>query len=434
MNTFKDYIKYRLRSSLLRTAAFAAIALVMTYYYISPSLSIWNVADNIDADFYYKVPGGIYAGYLDLTFIGVVLIIAAAVITVLEMADFKNKRNLDTFYSLPLSRFQLALAHYISGAVQVFTVFTASVLCALVASLPYIAYLKLWILPVYYIFSLIFGLGFYSFVCFFFSEGNTLLDGIVFAEMWFFAFTAILGTLNDGEAFSHYLSNITIRDYKIVFADYSTWGMASAPLENLATVFTDMIGVGKNLKPSAERIMDTFYMFYVWAGIYAACAYGYFRSFVRRGAENAGEISESPFGYKFLIPFYAVCLFLSGVGILYSVFIFALMFIGYVIYRRGVKLKKSDIFAMIAVLAVLLLTLYRPIENLLPFAAAAVLTVVLLVRFMAALCKKSGAKETVKRAVLFALSALLLAVLTVSGLDMILRYISSALWLILGIR
>ena len=106
MNTFKDYIKYRLRSSLLRTAAFAAIALVMTYYYISPSLSIWNKADDIGADFYYKVPGGIYAGYLDLTFVGTVLIIAAAVIAVLEMSGFKNKRNLDTFYSLPLSRFQ----------------------------------------------------------------------------------------------------------------------------------------------------------------------------------------------------------------------------------------------------------------------------------------------------------------------------------------
>lgn len=434
MNTFKDYLKYRLRSSLLRTVAFAVIALVMTYYSVSPTLSMWTVEGDFRATFYYEVPGGIYSGYLDLSYIGAIFVIVAAVIAVLEMSGFKNKRNLDTFYSLPLSRFGLALAHYVSGAVQVFAVFTAPVLCAFVMALPYIAYLKLWILPVYYIFSLIFGLGFYSFVCFFFSEGNTLVDGIVFAGMWFFVFVAILGTLNDSEAFSHYLSNITIRDYKIVFADYSTWGMASAPLENLATVFTDMIGVGKNLKPSAERIMDTFYMFYVWAGIYAACAYGYFRSFVRRGAEKAGEISESPFGYKFLIPFYAVCLFLSGVGILYSVFIFALMFIGYVIYRRGVKLKKSDIFAMIAALAVLLLTLYRPIENLLPFAAAAVLTVVLLVRFIAALCKKSGAKETVKRAVLFALSALLLAFLTVSGWDMILRYISSALWLIFGIR
>ena len=432
MNTFKDYIKYRLRASLLRTAAFAVIALVMTYYYISPSLSIWNKADDIGADFYYKVPGGIYAGYLDLTFVGTVLIVAAAVIAVLEMADFKNKRNLDTFYSLPLSRFQLALAHYVSGAVQVFAVFTAPVLCALVASLPYIAYLKLWILPVYYIFSLIFGLGFYSFVCFFFSEGNTLVDGIVFAGMWFFAFAAILGTLNDSPAFEPYLSWIPTSHYDIIFPNYY-WGSAEAPLTNLAVVFTDMIGVGKSMMNNADSIMHTFYMFYVWAGIYASCAYGYFRSFVRRGAEKAGEISESPFGYKFLIPFYGVCLIFSVADVI-LVFILPLMFIGYVIYRRGVKLKKSDIFAMIAALAVLLLTLYRPLEQILPFAASAVLTVVSLVRFIVAVSKKRGKKEIIKRAVLFALSAALLAFLTVSGLDMIIHYISSALWLILGIR
>lgn len=434
MHTFNDYIKYRLRSSLLRTAAFAVIALVMTYYYASPSLGIWNVAGDYGANYYYKVPGGVYAGYLDLTIIGAILVIAAAVIAVLEMADFKNKRNLDTFYSLPLSRFQLALAHYVSGAVQVFAVLTASVLCAFVMAIPYITQLKLWILPVYYIFSLIFGLGLYSFVCFFFSEGNTIFDGVIFAGMWFLVPLAIFGTLNDSEAFNYYLANVTIRDYKIIFANYNTWGIANSPLENLATVFTDMIGVGKNLKPSAERIMDTFYMFYLWAGIYAACTYGYFRSFVLRRAEKAGEISESPFGYKFLIPFYGFCLILSDIAVLFAVFIFALMFIGYVIYRRGVKLKKSDVIMLILAVALCLCTMYRPLEQILPFAASAVLTMVSLVRFIVAVSKKRGKKEIIKRAVLFVLSALLLAVLTVSGLDMIIHYISSALWLILGIR
>ena len=422
MNSFKDYVKYRLRSSLLRTAAFATIALVMTYYYISPSLSIWNVADNIGADYYYKVPGGIYAGYLDLNSVTAMLVISAAVIAVLEMADFKNKRNLDTFYSLPLSRFQLALAHYVSGAVQVFAVFTASVLCALLAALPYIAYLKLWILPVYYIFSLIFGLGFYSFVCFFFSEGNTLWDGIVFAGMWFFVLAAILGTLNDGEAFSLYLSNITIRDYKIVFADYSTWGMASSPLSSVAEVFTDMIGVGKNFKNNAERIMDTFYMFYVWLGIYAVCAYGYFRSFVRRGAEKAGEISESPFGYRFLIPFYGFCLILSGISDLYTVFIFTLMFIGYVIYRRTAKIKKCDITILIVAVALSLCTMYQPLEHILPFAVSIVLTVVSLVRFIAVLIKKAGAKEVLKRAILLAFSICLLVLLIPGAYEILCYY------------
>ncbi len=430
MTTFNDYVKYRLRSSLLRTAAFAVIALVMTYYSVTPSLSIWTVADNIGANYYYKVPGGVYAGYLDLSVAYTVLVLAAAVIAVLEMAGFKNKRNLDTLYSLPLSRFQLALAHYVSGAVQVFAVYTASVLCALAAALPYIAHLKLWILPVYYIFSLIFGLGFYSFVCFFFSEGNTLIDGIIFAGMWLFVLMAFFGTLNDANAFEQYLANISIRDYKIILADYNTWGIASSPLGNLAIVFTDMIGVGKSFWSNAERIMDTFYMFYVWLVIYAACAYGYFRSFVRRGAEKAGEISESPFGYKFLIPFYGFCLILSDIAVLFAVFIFALMFIGYVIYRRGVKLKKSDVAMLISAVALSLLTLLRPIEQLLPVTAAGVLAVVLLVRLILAIRKKTGKREVAKRAILLIFSAALLALLMVGGWNMICHYARAFLYLV----
>jgi hypothetical protein len=74
------------------------------------------------------------------------------------------------------------------------------------------------------------------------------------------------------------------------------------------------------------------------------------------------------------------------------------------------------------------------LEQILPFAASAVLAVVSLVRFIVAVSKKRGKKEIIKSAVLFVLAAALLAVLTVSGLDMIIHYISSALWLILGIR
>ena len=121
MNTFKDYIRYRLKSSLLRTVVFAVMALILTYNSVSYSLSLFQSPDD---GMYYQGFGYIggemmYKGYLDLSVSATVLLIVAAVIAVLEMADFKNKRNLDTIYSLPLSRAELALAHYISGAVQV---------------------------------------------------------------------------------------------------------------------------------------------------------------------------------------------------------------------------------------------------------------------------------------------------------------------------
>ena len=111
------------------------------------------------------------------------------------------------------------------------------------------------------------------------------------------------------------------------------------------------------------------------------------------------------------------------------------MVVGYIFYRRGVKLRKSDIGMLaLSVAIMVLITASRVAEQILPFGSALVLTIVCLARLIRAICKKMRKGEVAKRAVLFALSALLLAVLTVSGLDMILRYISSALWLILGIR
>jgi hypothetical protein len=206
--------------------------------------------------------------------------------------------------------------------------------------------------------------------------------------------------------------------------------MAAAPLTCLATVFTDMIGASENFKVSAEIVMNNFYMFYVWAAVYVACAYGFFRSFVRRSAEKAGEISESPFGYKFLIPFYGFCLFLSGVGILYSVFIFALMFIGYVIYRRGVKLRKSDIGMLaLSVAIMILITASRVAEQILPFGLALVLTIVCLARLIRAICKKMRKGEVAKRAVLFVLAAAIFALLTIGGWDIICHYTRAILYL-----
>jgi len=437
MNTFNDYLKYRLRSSLLRTAAFAVIALILTYYSIEPSLGMWGKDGEIYATYYYEIEGGIYKGYLDMSSISSFLVIASAAIAALELYGFKNKRNLDTLYSLPLSRFQLALAHYVSGALQVFAVHTVCVLGALLCALPYALHLKLWFLPAYYVFSLIFGLGFYSFLCFFFSEGNTVIDGAIFASMWSFALMAFLGTLNESEAFARYLSAIPASDYKVIFANYENWGTAASPLWRLATVFTDMIGSDMAYiyhSDKAERVMDTFYMFYVWIGIYAACAYGYFRSFVRRGAEKVGEISHSPFGYRFIIPFYGFCFVFSigrGWEVLLGVIVPILMLIGYGIYRRSAKIKKSDVITVcLAVAIIILIGTFRVIEHFIPFAAALVLTVICLVRLIKASTGKAGKKEVAKRAVLLALSLLLLALL-IPGAYNILRYYGR-MWLYPG--
>ena len=85
-------------------------------------------------------------------------------------------------------------------------------------------------------------------------------------------------------------------------------------------------------------------MFFVWGAIGIAAAVGYFVTFVKKGAEKAGEISNSWFGYKLLIPLYGYSLLLQYDSLDFmTVAICILMVIGYVVYRRGFKLKLSDI-------------------------------------------------------------------------------------------
>jgi hypothetical protein len=420
MNTFKDYIRYKLKSSLLRTVAFSVIAFIMTYYSVYPSLIIYNRIDDVNANYYYEIEGGIYAGYLDLSAVSTILVIAALIIAVLETSGFKNKRNLDTLYSLSLSRFQLALAHYLSGALQVLAVYTSSALCALVTALPYAGHLKLWLLPAYYVLALLFGLGFYSFVLFFFGEANTVADGFIFVCAGLYAGNIIIHLVDIAiTPFTPYMSQIVWRNF-IFLERY--WGTALEPISNISKLFTDMIGCTKFFEYTVIEIRATFAMFFVWGTVFAACAYGYFHAFIRKGAEKAGEISESPFGYRFLIPFYGFCLILSGISYLYTVFIFALMFIGYVIYRRTAKIKKCDIAILIVAVALSLCTMYQPLEHILPFAASAVLTVVSLVLFIAALIKKAGAKEVLKRAILLALSICLLVLLIPGAYEILCYY------------
>ena len=79
----------------------------------------------------------------------------------------------------------------------------------------------------------------------------------------------------------------------------------------------------------------------VWPVLGAAAAVGFFRFFGQRRAEKTEEISDSWFGFKLLIPVYAFCSLIALGGIT-GLFDIVFVFVGYVIYRRGFRLKKSD--------------------------------------------------------------------------------------------
>ena len=72
----------------------------------------------------------------------------------------------------------------------------------------------------------------------------------------------------------------------------------------------------------------------------------------------AGEVSDTIFGYKLLIPLYGYALLLmySDLSVM-TVLIFALMLIGYFCYRRGFKIKRRDVIFVLCGFIPLILAL-----------------------------------------------------------------------------
>ncbi len=333
MKVFGRYFTYRLKQSAPRTAVLSVLSLVFCLDVVSSSISNRNVL--------YKETG--------IYMLAIILGLFCTLIPMLELSGFKNRRNLDTLYFFPIKREKMALAHYLSGALQIFTIYTVSFLATWILLLARTNCFNLSYMPLYYLFSLLLGFVMYSVFMFIFGEANTVADGVLFCALWVLVLNIVMFV-----ARAYILKPFIIDDNRelwIKTSDLPTWGIIYTPINNLTVIFQDLIEV--NRKPleydytarSAERYISEMYMFFIWGAIGIAAAVGYLISFKKKGAQMAGEISESYFGYKLLIPLYGYSLLLmysQDVDIM-TIIIFALMLIGYFIYRRGIKLKRSDI-------------------------------------------------------------------------------------------
>lgn len=327
MKAFGRYLTYRMEKSALRTLIITVLSLITVISVISDCT---RRTDQIKFN-----ESGIYM-------LSILLGVLCTVIPMMETEGFKNRRNLDTLYFFPIDRWKLALAHYVSGLVQVLAVYTVT----FVAAYGYLAvrtdYFALYHMFGYYFLSLLLGFVMYSFFIFIFGEANTNSDGVVFCVLWMFVITVVASTVGriavDGMGFE-FLNKPTDTLY--------AWGTVYVPINNLTVIFQDLIEINREsdyYTRYAAKYIEQWYMFAVWVVIGIACAYGYFVSFVRKGAQKAGEISDSYFGYRTLIPIfgYSLLIDLGFVDIL-SVLVFVAMVIGYIIYRRSVKIKTVDI-------------------------------------------------------------------------------------------
>ncbi len=334
--TFARYLGYRLKNTALRSIVFALLSVAL----------VLNVVDGCNGNVDYPEwnESGIYM-------LAIVMGIFATIIPMLETACFKNRRNLDTLYFFPIKREKLALVHYLSGLIQVLFIYSASFF----ATYAYLAvntdiYDLRWMM-LYYLFSILLGFVLYSVFIFLFAEANTVVDGVIFSLLWIFVIYLIAWQVR-AELLKPALYD---SGHWASSSGLPSWGIIYAPINNLTEIFQDLIEVNKNIVTEggysygqtrairAAEFLKHRYFFYIWFVLGLGAAFGYFCNFMKKGAEKAGEISSSWFGYKTLIPAYAysLLLFYDSIDIM-TILIFSAMLIGYIIYRRGFKFKLSD--------------------------------------------------------------------------------------------
>ncbi len=272
--------------------------------------------------------------YLPVTF----MCVCAYVFPVIEFSFFKKRMNLDCAYSLPIARRAMGAVHYLSGLIMLLGTFTAAYLsnfALLLTRGP--GWFDFSPMFVHYLICILFGFIIYSFLSFAFNAANTTIDGVCFMFLYTFVFLLVSG----------FFAVLIENTGSIIDEGYETlpWGI----IDRITDSYQKVVEL--------ERINDAEWFwnntilvgwFCFWTIIGVASAVGLLFSFGQRRPEKTQELSSSFFGYRTLIPLYAVCgmMFYRNLDYMTWFLIELLVLLGYTIYRRGFHYKKSDIIVM----------------------------------------------------------------------------------------
>ena len=264
------------------------------------------------------------------------MLIALCVFTPVYSYSFKmKKRSVDAYYSLPIRRESLYFVKTLIGLLLTFVPYTvAYVLGVGVISCRENYFQMGWYIPYYFV-SVAFGVLLYLFYAFIFTRANTTADGVVFMIAWTFVVELVLSVL----AFA--LDKLGVPE--------SVWGVFNASeyldlchfpfafLTAVADGFSDLLG---NSAVYVNNWEAHALAFTVLSGV--ACGVLFFTGLRREKAENAEQISSSWWGYKTLVPVYAFTISAQTTSWVGWCVTFIAAFVGFVVYRRSLKLKTVD--------------------------------------------------------------------------------------------
>ena len=328
----KKYFLYRLKKCLPLFAVMATLAVVA---YVIPlavkDFSYWNL--HYGEDIYVEL----YIGNI-LSVLGVSSVLAPFYFLYYKM----NKRSVDMYYSLPISRRKLFFVQYSVGFICVAAAYTAGYLLGFLTALAkargldYIYYL--WI----YLASLVPAYILYSVVSFAVTRANTLWDAIIFAAAYCFAPTVLLCFLN--RLVIHFQPLCFWLGEPLVCVDYLTGGIFRSGPEMWRFSSPDLFDFNLYISELCGCITA--------AALSVAATVTMFVSEKQVKTENCGQVSDDLLGYKILIPLYLIGLstVVNDFWVLCIVAFAA--FVATVVWKRTVKIGyKSALLFIVYVIA-----------------------------------------------------------------------------------
>ncbi|MCD8041141.1 MAG: hypothetical protein LUF82_06470 [Clostridia bacterium] len=342
-----SYFVYRLKKCLIPFGIILTVAVIM---YLLP---MCIAAGSFRSEYYNA------AINLDYTFI-----IVCIAMPVWAFGYKMNKRSTDLYFSLPVKREKLFMVHYITGFLTIIAAYTAVfwvgfiiVVCRHTWHLQAINQLWLYLASVpllYIIYSL------YSFI---YTRANNVLDGLLF--MLFFTFALMLLSTFAERATSYidteyYYDDIDGQWYNYTYRVYRVYPecyLPFAPFNLICELFADRTaGYNNDLfsLPLDYASVNLIVSMCIYVVLSAAATLGMVLGERRSKAENCEQVSESWFGYKVMIPFYAasLCFYITRYtgGIWVYTLLALIIVISYFItavYKRSLKIgwKQAVILA-----------------------------------------------------------------------------------------
>ena len=174
-----------------------------------------------------------------------------------------------------------------------------------------------------------------------FNEANSTGDGIFFMILW--SFVMLFATLAMGRHIRMSYSHIFPFPWLLI--------------SKLTTSCQHLIEMTMPVYSGARDFLQTphcIFWIVIWSLLGIASGIRFFLSFGKRRMEKTEEISDSFFGYRVLIPYFAVTGIIASPSFSIWLIFEILALIGYTIYRRGFHYKLSDIIVLLSLLVFLI--------------------------------------------------------------------------------